>query len=625
MGRVAALSSCASDFLRTQVTRLNREVSFARSFSNIVDRLQDGVIDRIMERGFLSSAIDSTGLEDIFADAGIISSVSSAQEFIDIQREFLVSVIDQEINPANNTGISEPLSGSIARFVRENLLNSTEESVLGFSNRELGTVSTRNQVIPFGNPGNVGAVGRELFDSVTQTFNRTFSVSGLSIMSDPAAIFGIANQSVLELQSVLTEMDAKIIEADSLTDDIVTLSADITDEFYDVDNKSNIEASIAKLQDADDLLINVRSNIFNTSVFSEGLFLSARGNVEDAEKELRLGLSTEPNLGELFNKLDRLEGLLTEIREVSDRSVSIKENLELVVPFWTDTQIFASLFSGQVHNIQLEVRSIIESQQALLDNTQKRSIAPLVTVWRSQLLLLVQTMAALPSEVADYLDSDPSGFKSDQESLAADLVLIPDFDASLIVSQGSAFISEVRRKITIPVDQSIIVALSIAFKAELAKGSLYVLDMIAAIGSFPAPSSEAQQLGQDLIDSFNFLGLDRAGDLLRKSDFENFFALTPETATFTGALLAEINALIACLESQVVIGLARNGLTLLQQMQDVIFNIKRGEDLIATTLGRFKDLAINDIIGRELPILKQIRDSIDRIAGILDGTFCDIC
>lgn len=623
MGRVSTLSSFASDFLRTQVTRLNREVAFARSFTNIVDQLQNGIIDKIMTKGFLSSTIGNTGLEDIFVNSGIISAVSSGQQFIDSQREFLVSVIDQEINPANNTGISEPLNGSIAKFVRDNLSTATDESVLGFSNRELGSSSTRNQVVPFGNPGTAGEVDRSLLDSVNSTFNRAFSISGLSIMSDPDAIFGIANQTVLELQSVLEELDSKITEADGLADDIVALSADITDDFYDVDNKSNIEESIVELQNADNQLINVRSRIFNTNTFSEGLFLSARSDVEDAEVALRFGLPTEPKLGELFNKLDRLESLLTEIQDASNRSVAIKANLELVVPFWSDTQIFASLFSGQVHNIQLEIRSLIESMEALLDNTQKRAVAPLITTWRSQLLLLVQTMAALPSEVSEYLNTDPGGFKADQESLAADLVLIPDFDASLIVSQGAAFISEVRKKITIPVDQSIIVAFSVALKNELAKGTVYASDMTAVIGTFTPPSSEAQELGENLINSFESLGLDRASDLLRQSNFEDFFELTAETATFTGALLSEINALIACLESQVIVGLARSGLTLLQQMQDVIFNIKRGEDLIATTLGRFRDLAINNIIGRELPILKQIRDSINRVAGILGGTFCD--
>jgi hypothetical protein len=632
MGKIQDLLDCAEEFSRSQTERLNNEVRFIEAFPNVTDTLKNALVDQIMNRGFLSATVPSTGLSDLFALTDLISDPVAAPDFITQQSSLVRAAIDKVVDASLPTGVSDALSDSLQSFVQATIGNSSVAALEAVQNRvaglsqanaqqQLANTSGRSETVPFGSPSAVEEVKRSTYDASKRSFNTAYALTGLVVSADPSSIFGLTDQAIANLGVTITGENDRLVEAGSLIADIVILCAEFTAGFYDVANTENIANAQNDLLLADSQLINVRSKMLNLGIFDSFGFNQAKASVENAQDDLDQGLGVNPKISEINSKLDRLEKLLQEIQSEHGGVLGAKANVEGSINFWLQDRIFGALFAGQIQNVQTEIRSIIDSMESGLDNPRRGIIIPLIAVWRAQILLILQTMCALPDEISKYLDDDPNGFRVNLQVTIDALAALTDEQVDLLVAQGQAFIDSVRRKLVVPVAIAEIEALALSTATEIATTVAYLASVESVVTSHVASVGTAELFGENLISLFDSLGMDRAASVLRAGDFTTFFSLTAQTSSFTGALLSEIDDLIICLQGEP--GTTQTGLVALQEIQDFVFNTKRAEELLTTTFGQFRDNAIDDVTSFELPQIQSVDASVKRVAEQLVGGPCD--
>ncbi len=140
----------------------------------------------------------------------------------------------------------------------------------------------------------------------------------------------------------------------------------------------------------------------------------------------------------------------------------------------------------------------------------------------------------------------------------------------------------------------------------------------AHVGPVAAIQAVSDSIGQLYAES----GFDRAADLLAQGDLAGVLALNAVTATYSGAALAVANDIIACLEGDENAGIDITGLNDLKELQQFFFNLKRSESFLSTTLNKFRDDARAQIREVEMPILREIRGTCDRVIGQLANSRC---
>ena len=74
MGLIDDTLTASLQFTTAQVLRLNSQILFIGSFSDVTDTIKQSLVDQIMDVGFLSSATPLTGLSDLLADTNLITS-----------------------------------------------------------------------------------------------------------------------------------------------------------------------------------------------------------------------------------------------------------------------------------------------------------------------------------------------------------------------------------------------------------------------------------------------------------------------------------------------------------------------------------------------------------------------
>ncbi len=633
MGLIDDTLTASLQFTTAQAQRLNSQVLFIGSFSDVTDTIKQGLVDQIMNVGFLSAATPLTGLSDLLADTNLIASPLSAVDFIAQQTDLVASAIDKVVDPSLPTGISDVLADNAQSFVQDLIPNSSDAAFQSIQNRVLGISEAsvqqqlagtlaRNLTIPFGSNSAVEEVGRDVYDGTKKAFNKAFSLAGLTISADPSTIFGIVGNSITILLTAIDAETAKLDEIDSLVAALDVLAADFTPDFYNTDDVANIRSSRDLLSDADDTLINVRSRMLTQGIFSNTLFGSAKSKVEEAEQALDQGLAVTPKLSEIISKVDRMDLLLSEIEAEHNSVIDVKTNVESSISFWQQERVFGAIFAGQIQNVQTEIRSIIESMGTAIDNPRRGTTIPLLSVWRAQLLLILQTMCALPDEIEAYFNQDPDGIKADLDTTISNFLAISNVNVDLLVSQGRSYTGSIRRALAIPVDLSTIISLGVAVTTETGQTKTFLADLGLEAASHVQPDQDVLDTSSNIRLLFETLGMDRTVSIIDKGDFATFFTLDSKTATFTGQLLSNLDRLILCLLGEA--GAFQLGLDALQLIQEQIFNVKRAEELLTVTFGQFRDNAIDSIIGFDLPFIQQISATIQVIvSGLSDGP-CDI-
>lgn len=615
MAIVSELLRDADRFFQTKVTNLNNEVAFADSIQTEQGDLQSGIVSRLANDGLIATG--GIGLNQKLELAGLVPSIAGAPFIADFAKNLLDETVSNIIDPIRNTGISGVLNTALGDFAKnfvpvDDLQFGIETSVSSIAETFVGDNNT------------VSELSKGLTDSTQLSFTRMIGSIGLTLITDPSSIFGVTD-GVIDAISVTAGVNSqKLEEIISLEAEIINLLLSLTNDYYEVELFDKIRLSRNKLESADDVLINVRSQMISLGIFAESLFLTAKEQVNQAEQLLDFDITTDPRVLEINDRVDRLEQLLDEAAKEGNEVIESRTNLTNVIGDLLQSRAFGMVFAGQIQKIQLEIRSIIRSMDEARRVKRAAIASPLSTLWRTQLIMLSQVMDALPEEIKQYLTTDPDGFKVNFDVTINAMNLLGDPGIDALVSQGRAFVGAVRSALGNKAFLTTVSALGTAMNAE-ATSIKGFMDAIIVIGASHIKTPAAVQ---EFFNIFGRLlekgGLDRAADLLKFGDINGLLTLDTLGGTYSGALQTKISTLIKCIEDEPSGTIDRTGLNALKEVQDFFANVRRGEALLASTFETFKDKAKENIRQIEMPALRRIKNKIDRIGDQLTGTKCDV-
>jgi len=615
MAIVADLVRDADRFFQTKVRDLNNEITFADGIRTEQGDLQNNIVSRLANNGLIATG--GIGLNQQLELSGLVPSIAGAPFIADFAENLLDETVSNIIDPIRNTGISGVLNTALGEFAQnfipiDDLQFGIETSVSSIAETFVGD----NNV--------VSELSKGITDSTQLSFTRTISSIGLTLITDPASIFGVTD-GVIDSISVTASINSqKLEEIIDLESEIITLLISLTDDYYAVALFDKIRQSRDKLESADDILINVRSQMISLGIFAENLFLTAKEQVNQAEKLLDFDIPTDPRILEINDRVDRLEQLLDEAAREGGEVIEIRDNLTNVIGDLLKSRAFGMVFAGQIQKIQLEIRSIIRSMDEVRRVKRAAIASPLSTLWRTQLIMLSQVMDALPEEIKKYLTTDPDGFKADFDVTINAMNLLGDAGIDLLVSQGRAFVGAVRAAL----GNQIFLGTTSALGTAMTTAATSVLGFMNSISGIASSHVTTPAAVQDFFNIFGRLlekgGLDRAADLLKFGDINGLLTLDTLGGTYSGALQTKISTLIKCIEDEPSGTIDRTGLNALKEVQDFFANVRRGESLLASTFETFKDKAKETIQRVDLPALRRIKNRIDRIGDQLTGTKCDV-
>ena len=613
MGIIDDFINNSREFFRKDVNRLNNELSFAESISTQQSRLQDSIVARFADDGLIGSGIP--GINTQLETLGIVDTIAGAPDIAASTRRLTSFAIDTLLDPSQLISLSGALNTAAGDFVKD--LIPVDRLAFGpdfsFTN-VLETVVGDNLA--------VSQVSTSLADVTQQAFIRTMNTTSLSLVASPDTLFGIFDISIGSLSASATVQIGKLDEIITLQAEIIVLIESLTDDFYSTAIFDAIEESAGDLEAADFFLTNVRSQMISLGVFSESQFRNAQFRVDQAQKALDFDITTTPRILEINAKVDRLEQILAEVESGVNEIVEINSNLEGVEQDLLGSRALGMLFASQVHLIQVEIRSLITSMQAAITVGRAALAVPLMAVWRTQLVILSQLMSGLPEEFKKYLSTDPQGFKADFDITVNALAALGDSGIDILVSQGKAFIRQVRLALGNQAFLAGISALGAAMVVAANTTKSFTQSVESTTQAHTSPPSEVTEFGNSLFALLDNQGLDRAGDFLRKGDIVGMLEMSRESATFSGQTLKSINDIIACLETEPEGTIDLTGLNQAKEVQNFFSNIQRSEALLSTTFGQFKSAATQSIQKIELPRTRRIKNLVDRLEAPLRASGC---
>lgn len=613
MGRIDDFIAAAREFFRKDVRRLNNELAFAKNISTRQSRLQDSIVARFADDGLIGSG--TPGINTQLETLGIVDNIAGAPDIAESTRRLTNSSVDTLLDPSQAISLSGALNSAAGDFAKD--LISVDGLAFGPDFSFTNVLQTL-----VGDNIDVSQVPTSLSDVTQRAFIKTMNTVSLSLVSSPDTLFGIFNVSIGGLSASATVQVGKLDEIISLQAEIIVLVASLTDDFYSTVIFDAIKKSERELADADSLLTNVRSQMISLGVFAESQFRNAQTRVDRAQDALDFDITTAPRILEINTKLDRLEQILNEAAAGVDEIVEINANLEGAEQDLLESRAFGILFASQVHLIQIEIRSLILSMQGAIAIGRAAIAVPLMAIWRTQLVILSQLMSGLPEEFKKYLATDPQGFKADFDITVDALALLGDSGVDLLVSQGKAFVRQVRSALGNSVFLVGISALGAALEIATNATKAFTKDVEAITQAHANPPTAVAEFGEEIFGLLNNQGLDRAEDFLRKGDIVGMLEMSRESATFSGETLRSINDIISCLETEPDGTIDLTGLNQAKEIQNFFSNVQRAEALLTTTHEQFKSAATQSIQKIELPRTRRIKNLVDRLEPTLRASGC---
>lgn len=614
MGTLSDFQENAEKHVQASIDRLNDEIKFADSIRGVQPKLRENIIQKFANDGFIGTGL--AGVNQRLEDLGIVGDIGSATNIAEFTENLSTVAVDALIDPTINTGLSAILNTAAGDFVKSLL----PADALGFL-QDFSVSNILSTVV--GDNNLVSQLTKDGADIGQKQFIKVLNTLSLSMITTPQSIFGTFDRSISNISITADVSIGKLDRVILLQAEIVSLLVSLTTEFYNLDLTEIVEDAKPFLERADETLTSVRSRMISFGIFEEGEFRNARSNVENAQQALSFDLTTDPRVREINSKLDEMDQLLDEIEKEENTVVEINENLEGAVPNIIERRILGMLFGSQVHYIQLEIRSIIRSMEEIIRIDRNVLTVSILPIWRSQLVLLSNTMAALHEEITQYISNDPDGFVADFDVTVSALSALGPSGIEVLISQGKAFVRATRSALANEALLAAIPALASAVDLAASGVRTFFSDAKGIADSHVSPGSEVREFAEDFVSLLDESGYDRASEFLEKGDLIGLLEMSAQSATFSGATLENVNDIIECLETSPKGTVTLTGLNKAKEVQDFFFNAQRAEFLLSATFGLFRDQAKKQIREVELPELRRTKLIVDQLAEILQESGCE--
>jgi len=589
---IAQLQRDAVKYTRVELTRLGREVEFIDKIDTTVDFMVGSVIDGLMTT--IESAI--TAHTNIPEDNAIV-------------RGLVTNAIYKAIDNVLVTGISDMVNrrpGEI--FSRLTGLSSLGNLINSFSNRSGDRIRSSLKEVSRGAFDYAEDIAENTADVTDRLYNKMFNIVSLTMSQDPSMIGSLATASLQRFIEEGGTANDRLSRFDDLVQSVATNCAAIDPTYYTVDHYQKTRDAQGKLEAADSILVNVRSQLTYSDSFDEYRYGLARQNVEDAADILASNGNSANRIQEIMGALEELDSLLVGVEDSYGLVETHKSALEYFMQEFEGNYNTNGCLLGIMNNVQAEIRSVINSMEAVLLRGQISVMPEYERRWWMQLLAIVEDMNIVPNNVPTYFSADPDGYIADYNTnvgVPMQGITLPGID--LLSSQLGQLKYWVGRKLNYDIPVTQITNIASQILADNASREAAVTSaMGTAAGFFVSETDKSRQI-QQLMDA---IGMDRASELLKTGQWSEFFALRPGNATFLGQLEESVKSVLTDFTETEMATI--NGVAALNDVLLFVRNTKRSRDMLASTFTTFKDLAIEFKINREIPDVQQVAADLDR-------------
>jgi len=602
-----SLSEDLRNYKKAELKRLSAELKFAGKIKNNIDTVLDPIIKDIYKA-------TTTDLDEH-------SSLSEDQS---IAMSMVQSTLNKTVDPGMQTTVSDSVNRNLGKIIGMTLgSQETANLVSSVANIASSPSTSGLATIPQGGIGSTSELASDVYDMSKKMQQKVLNVVSIALTNKPGLLPEFAMLSILEFKTSASKLTASFRRLSELTAIIKTSTTALDATYYTTGAFNRTTNAKPILQEADARLLTVRREILATPAqFQKDSYAQIR------ENNILQAANALVNYGNTNNKVAELQGASSALdylfADIDGTYSDFREHLEALAEFYesfeTNMKFEGSMFA-QVNQVQAEVRSIIRSMEAALYLNKGSTMPTMERLWYMELLTMYQKMIMSPTNISDYIASDPDGYVLDYAPIAAELQEdLAEFDADM--SQLKALIDQlkywIQRKLSDswpndPRIQNAINNLVVSVDAISSSNENLISVAIGHASSYDVPTSD---MTGKILTMVSDTRMDKASDYLKKGKWKKFFSVTPDNASTKGSLVSSINSMM----SSVVSGstsssgasspqITFTSLEPIANAQNKVIDQKRADDLLSSIIGRVK----ND---GQKEALEDIREILDICGGL---------
>jgi len=287
--------------------------------------------------------------------------------------------------------------------------------------------------------------------------------------------------------------------------------------------------------------------------------------------------------------------------------------------------IFNGPMLAMVNHCQAEIRSMIRAMTAVLTKNQPLLYLAKERVWWLECLALYKKMWMTPQNIVNYFSDPTKGgrYINAYDPFASQLSAIPFESAlDLLQSQMSQLKYLVSKRLEADQYGGAILNLNLQIQSDNNQRVEKIEESVAVCEDYklvhPVPGPEVDRTIPGLmVQSLRDSSMDRAADLYSIGAWKEIGTLTPQTGSYVGKTLFDINNTISAAEADPSIDY--KSINSLWEAQRYVYNEQRSDDALAETFGRFKDYAKREINMFDIPQTRQMRVNVEQFSREASG------
>jgi len=483
----------------------------------------------------------------------------------------LLSAIDKVVDPSLASGIIDTADKADANFIADKT-NTTDkeglESLAGAAGAGgPGITNDRLKEIAVGAFGAVSAVAPKIIPDEAKNFQKFSVLASFLLMHSPKTLWGFAQEASeafgtknLERRLVLTGIKEVVVQ-------LYEQIEQIPDEWYDLNLKQRIIDAIGELESADAKLLKARIKTYQ-NLFDLSLFEDAGENIKRAIDDLSdysgiLDIIGNPLI--VFSMVT-IYALLATLKQLTKRLTKLqadldahKANIEDFKDNFLQNSRYNNMSATLIANIQSQIRNTIREMNESVSQPQKIKIMGKLVTWIARINIIYALMDSTSKVLEEYIDSDPDGYTSGFDDIAASLNSI-DFheenhDINTLIFYLKRYHSDCLQKTSVNTDLAHIEwrkdQIVNMIDEQLDKSSL-VVDALLAVPDVvlsliqdggTSVLEQGKSICTDVVGMADELGFDQMAKSLKSGDWKTFFSLDSKTGSSEGKMKQQVEKL----------------------------------------------------------------------------------
>lgn len=595
-------------YKRAEFRRIVWQLRFLENIDTSLDKILDPVIEKIYT--------------DAQAD---IDEKTERPSDHHVFRRLIKSAIEKSADPSTQTAISDSVNRNSGESVGK-IIGSQEDAdlLVAIDNRTTTPKDITLSSVPIGGFAEAQVSAKDLFDDSRKMQQKVLNSVAAVLSGLPNIIPQMVKTSLQRLVETGNDLVSKFTE---LNDTVGEIGADCAalDEAYYTGRRDfdRTEDALPYLEEADEKLLTIRLTMIEEAFFKEALYEEAKANIQSASGALvNYGAATN-KVVEVKGGIASLDFMMAAIEEAY--GVFYSQVNSLIGCYEKIQEEVTSSMKGpmlaMLNHIQAEIRSIFRSMSAAVAKGDTASAPTLERMWYMELLALQKKMDIVPEAIWTYLDEDEDGYVADYVPISYDLAAIAfEEDLALLKNRITYMKYWVGKRLEDgwPNDPDIQTKLNDVISNIQSDNITLVNNIELAITAAESYSSvEIGEIPGHLSELLLSAGMDRANDIMLRADWEEFFSLSPDNASYRGQFSATLSEeLDEALNNP---DLTVNAVNDLASAKQFVLNQKRADDLLSSIFSRYKTMAQDMLVKEDMAEIQQVSASVERYQAEVDS------